>query len=546
MSTIKQSVFGLIVLTLFTLAPPVLAQKTVSVTGANSTQNDWNPVWLGDGRLLFTRAFHPENLGGKSDRGDIWMIEKDENGKWGEAIHRADLSTSGYDLALGMPNVITLLVFHEEGNGNRGIHEYAKFGRDWNYRRRLEVPKIDEFSGLVSGSVVDGKLIFLSGETPDSMGNEDLYVFELVFGITWSEPINLGTVVNTFGEEVSPLFDSKTQRLYYSTNNRPDAEGKDVYVALKTGDSWQDWSNPIRWDQINSAGSESGLAIIAENEVVWGSSQNSGGFFDLRSFAREVELDIPSDFEPALRRSLARESAEISAPEKSVTYLTEEKIKPISPKIMVGKPEIGLFLDSVLLESRPLVWIAVDAKEKIELDFTVEFMSKKNPVTFSEIDSILYADLLSKGVDEVKVSSPGYFPFTFSTDELIVDQPNIALMAKVQKGQSIKLEKVAFSRGTAEFEGLDTELALKELSTFLLENKELSVRIHGHTDSSGDPGLNKALSLERARAVRDYLVDLGVDFERLRISGWGGTRPIASNATEAGRQKNRRVELEVQ
>ncbi len=537
---------GAILLLSTSLLNLALAQETISVTGANSNQNDWNPVWLGDGRLLFTRAFHPQNIGGASDRGDIWMIEKDEEGKWSKAIHRADLSTSGYDLALGMPNVITLLVFHEEGIDNRGIHEYAKFGPEWNYRRRIEVPKIGEFSGLVGGSVIDGKLIFLAGKTPESIGNEDLYVFELVTGITWSEPINLGTTINTFGQEVSPFYDSNNQTLYFSTNNRPDAQGKDIYVAKKTGDTWQDWSNPIRWDQINSAGSESGLAIIGDNEVVWGSSQNSGGFFDLRSFASEVQLDVPSDFQPALRRSIARQEEDSPVPATTDSYLTEEKIKPISPNIMVGKPEIGLFLDSVKIESKPLVWIAVDAVQKSELDFDLEFLSKKNPVTFSQMDSILFADLVEKGVDEIKINSEGYFPYTFSTEQLIVDHPNIALMAKIQSGQSIKLEKVSFTRGTAEFEGLETELALKELSAFLLENEEFSVRIHGHTDSSGDPGLNKALSLDRARAVRDYLVELGVEFERLRISGWGGSRPIASNATEAGRQKNRRVELEVQ
>ncbi|MEP4377218.1 MAG: OmpA family protein, partial [Algoriphagus sp.] len=105
---------------------------------------------------------------------------------------------------------------------------------------------------------------------------------------------------------------------------------------------------------------------------------------------------------------------------------------------------------------------------------------------------------------------------------------------------------VNFKRGTSELEGEGTKESLTELAGFLLENPTMKLRIHGHTDSAGDPGLNKGLSLERAGSVRDFLITQGVPFESLRISGWGGTRPTASNATETGRAKNRRVELEVE
>ena len=530
----------------FLLSYSVIAQETVSLSGANSTQNDINPVWVGNNTLLFTRAFHIENLGGNTDPGDIWMVQKTGENEWSEAIHRADLSTSGFDVALGLQNVLTLLVFHEDQEGNAGIHEYAKFGKDWNYRRRIEVPQINDFTGVVSGNVVDGKYIFLSGNGPNSLGNEDLYVFELVSGITWSEPQNLGTVINTFGQEVSPFYDSEDQLLYYSTNNQSGAQGKDIYITKKMGDTWQDWSNPVNWEKLNSPGSEMAVAFVGSNQVVWSSSQNSNGFSDLLTFAQEEELELPTGFTPALRRSISRNVNAPAIEQSDEVYLTEEKIKPISPLIAVGKPEVGLFIDSVKLEQKPLEWIAVDATEKVKLDFDLEFLSKKNPVTFTGKDTLFLSDLIKKGVDEVKVLSDGYFPQIIPVTGLDQEQPNMALLVKVSKGSSIKLEKVSFQRGTSEFEGVETELALKEISTFLLENEEVVVRIHGHTDSSGDPSLNKALSLDRAKAVRDYMVSLGVPFERMRISGWGGTRPLASNATEAGRQKNRRVELEVQ
>jgi len=69
------------------------------------------------------------------------------------------------------------------------------------------------------------------------------------------------------------------------------------------------------------------------------------------------------------------------------------------------------------------------------------------------------------------------------------------------------------------------------------------VRVVGHTDSTGSDAVNDPLSLARARTVRDYLEDRGVPAARLEIAGRGSREPVADNATDAGRAKNRRVEI---
>ena len=70
-------------------------------------------------------------------------------------------------------------------------------------------------------------------------------------------------------------------------------------------------------------------------------------------------------------------------------------------------------------------------------------------------------------------------------------------------------------------------------------------RLEGHTDNTGDPAANKALSLDRANAIRDLLVQGGIDASRLSTEGYGADKPIASNDTEEGRARNRRTELVV-
>ena len=71
------------------------------------------------------------------------------------------------------------------------------------------------------------------------------------------------------------------------------------------------------------------------------------------------------------------------------------------------------------------------------------------------------------------------------------------------------------------------------------------VRVTGYTDNSGNADYNTKLSLQRAEAVRDYLVSIGVDATKIEASGAGDATPIADNATTEGRAKNRRVEIEV-
>jgi len=84
---------------------------------------------------------------------------------------------------------------------------------------------------------------------------------------------------------------------------------------------------------------------------------------------------------------------------------------------------------------------------------------------------------------------------------------------------------------------------LDRFAQTLNENKGTKVRIVGHTDSTGSDAINDPLSVNRASSTRNYLASRGVDANRVAIDGRGSREPIADNATEAGRAKNRRVEI---
>ena len=84
---------------------------------------------------------------------------------------------------------------------------------------------------------------------------------------------------------------------------------------------------------------------------------------------------------------------------------------------------------------------------------------------------------------------------------------------------------------------------LNFVANFLKENPNVTVKIEGHTDNIGPEEYNQDLSERRALSVANYLIDQGVDSDRITTKGFGSTRPIASNKTSKGRAKNRRTEL---
>jgi OmpA-OmpF porin, OOP family len=107
----------------------------------------------------------------------------------------------------------------------------------------------------------------------------------------------------------------------------------------------------------------------------------------------------------------------------------------------------------------------------------------------------------------------------------------------------VATQGIFFDTGSDRIRGESTP-TLKEIGDMLKGHAELKLTVEGHTDNTGDPAANQALSLKRAQAIVAYLTTTyGIDPSRLLATGLGASKPAASNATPEGRQSNRRVEL---
>jgi outer membrane protein OmpA-like peptidoglycan-associated protein len=148
---------------------------------------------------------------------------------------------------------------------------------------------------------------------------------------------------------------------------------------------------------------------------------------------------------------------------------------------------------------------------------------------------------------DISVSNGGE-TYTLTVVEEAAMNQQIAITAEwlaeqLAKSGSVALEGITFDTAKAVIKP-ESKTVLDQIGALLTNDAALRLEIQGHTDNVGAPTANLALSQQRAEAVRKYLVDThGIAAARLTTAGFGDTRPVADNATEDGRAKNRRVEL---
>ncbi|HEV8247816.1 MAG TPA: OmpA family protein, partial [Polyangiaceae bacterium] len=156
------------------------------------------------------------------------------------------------------------------------------------------------------------------------------------------------------------------------------------------------------------------------------------------------------------------------------------------------------------------------------------------------------------GTLKVTVEAAGYFP---SSNEVTI-KPREATEARIMlnkrpaqpnvvvTGHELKLKKqVHFNKDSADIMP-DSMAILEEIAEALKSHSEIkSVEIQGHTDNQGTPVYNLRLSQNRAQAVVDALVKLGIDSGRLQAKGYGQDKPLLPNSSDANKAKNRRVQL---
>lgn len=125
----------------------------------------------------------------------------------------------------------------------------------------------------------------------------------------------------------------------------------------------------------------------------------------------------------------------------------------------------------------------------------------------------------------------------------INEEDSVLQVGAVKVGEKIALKNIFFENGKY-YLLPESYVELNKLAQYLIRHPKMEVQINGHSDNSGSKGKNQRVSEQRAREVFEYLIKKGVQ-NKMYFKGYGSTMPIATNETDEGKAKNRRVEFEI-
>ena len=516
---------------------PTFAQTAYEPLGptVNSYADEQHPVVSPDGqRLYFTRRGHADNVGGRRDPGDIWYAERTGDQTWSGAKHAGTkLNNARYNGVVGFNGQGQMLVHgHYQPNGSpartQGLSVAVASGDSWSVPEALDIPYFYTKSAHRSGNLHrSGDIIIVTLQSYDSRGGEDLYVL-FRQGNGWSEPRNLGPTINTPYQEMTPFLAPDGKTLFFASNGYEGFGSRDIYVSVRLDDTWKNWSNPKNLGPtVNSEGTELSYYVPEESDYAYlSTTQNSDGLGDLvrvRISAEQTEQLATVDTTIAV--------PVVQAPEPEPAPATE------APPAVTTVPVRG----TITNKNAPQPIVAELTFRSLKKDTTQVAAVRTDP------DGSFSVALPPDDDYALTVAAEGFIPArdrvstgAAGAEALVRDYA----LTPLEVGSTVNLENVLFDRGNATMLPGSYE-TLDEVATLLKENPDLEIEVAGHTDNQGRADLNLALSEERAVAVKQYLVEQGVEPRRITERGYGGTRPLVSNAIEEERSKNRRVEFTI-
>ncbi|WP_338876121.1 OmpA family protein [Spirosoma sp. SC4-14] len=478
----------------------------------NSNGQEVAPVIAPDGRTLyFTRNFNKANIG-SSDRQDVWFSTLESAGSgqpatWSEAVNvGSPINNAGDNAISGLSTdgrtAYLINVYRPDGGLSFGISQSTKTRQGWSQPVECKIANnynLHEKNQLEFCVSPDGKSIILAVQRKDTRGNRDLYITHQQPDHTWSEPVSLGPVVNTADFESSPFLAADSRTLYFTSGGHPGYGNGDIFVTRRLDDSWTNWSEPENLGPaINTPEWDGYFTIPASGDYAYLSSR-AGSMGEDDIFRLKLYPAIKPD-------PVAIVSGQV---------LDSKSKKPVASEVISS--------------------LADEQKETAKADFDPETGEYK-------------LILPTQKVYTIRAIKEGYFPTTetldLSKDKRFRDIKRNLLLVKIEAGQKITMRDVLFEQSQYDLvAGASTEL--DHVVEMLKQYPEMEILVEGHTDNQGEWDLNMKLSADRVRVVKDYLIEKGIDENRIQTKAWGPSKPIASNGTEEKRKLNRRVEFTI-
>jgi OOP family OmpA-OmpF porin len=229
----------------------------------------------------------------------------------------------------------------------------------------------------------------------------------------------------------------------------------------------------------------------------------------------------------------------IKNPEKKSTSQSIKKEDKVIPKketqavATAAKPAFNLLQGTIY-----------DAKTKKPIPAQIFYVEKADTLEVKTSSGKYRIGVLSDIDYEFQILSPGYYTqkISLNPSEFSSTEAKDFYLQPLQVGEKISLPNIYFetSKSVPLNESLDE---LQQLTDMLRQNPNIHIRVEGHTDHVGDADKNLQLSEDRAMAVRQYLIDQGIEAHRIEAKGFGSIHLLNKSTQESELLKNRRVEF---
>src|SRR5687768_7191830 len=447
----------------------------------NSEFKELNPLLSPDGKTLyFSRQNHPENVGGAQDKEDIWYSELDSAGRWQLARNMGALNNAGPNFVNTIQTVtpdgksaIMLLGNKYLNNGKMlaGVSISSNVGGSWSKPVALNIANDYNYAERANYFLADNrKTLLMSVERDDTQGDRDLYVTFMNADSSWSEPVNLGDIVNSAGEESAPFLASDDKTLYFSSTGFSGYGGNDVYVTRRLDDTWTNWSEPENLGpEINSPLEDLFFNIPAASEFAY----YSRGLSETNADIFRVKLPI------------------VKSPDSYATVkgkvIDKTTGKPVAAKIVYERLPDGK--DTGIAQTNPQTG-------EYEVRLPTGYLYGLRAEAEGKISESQNVDLRDIKADQVIDSKD----FNLAPIEMTTLAPNVTIV----------LNNIFFDFDKSILKA-ESEPELERIVTMLNEKSAMEIEIAGHTDNVGPDAYNQALSERRAKTVVAYLIRRGVD-----------------------------------
>lgn len=465
----------------------------------------------------------------------------------GDSINTADLE---YFPSLTIDD--KRLIFTRRIKGLEQFYE-SELGNDnkWSKATPLEgkiiLPGFNEGAQNISQ---DGKwLVFTGCNFPGGLGSCDIYISYMT-NTGWSKPENLGPNVNSEFWESSPSLSPDKKDLYFSSNVPGGFGGKDIWVCHRNADgSWGTAKN--LGGEINTSGDETCPFIHADNQTLYFNSTGLQGYSEKPDLFVTRKLpngkwSKPENLGYPVNTIDDEGSLVVSSDGKTAFYSSDRKDT---------KGGLDIYKFELRPDLRPLrtLWVkgkVFDSKTKKGLPSSIELTNVSSRQLISKLQTDEegnYLTTLPVGANYAfNVMRKGYLFYSenFDLSKQINDSPfikDIPLNA-IEVNAVIILKNVFFDTKETRLK-TESIVELDNVVKLMNENPSMKIQIGGHTDNIGKQSDNLILSISRALAAVNYLLNKGIKKDRLTYKGFGEAKPISINSTEAGRAINRRTEL---